>query len=73
MQPIFEAEARCFESHRQQWIREGHLEQWVALRDHELLGFFRDPFEAWRTGVERWGAWDLFVKQVLHEDPEYRI
>jgi hypothetical protein len=68
-----EAEMAFFEAHRAAWIEEGREEQWVAVKDADVLGFFDSMTDAYAAGVIRLGIQPFLIKQVLREDPIVRI
>lgn len=62
-----DTELQFFGSHRAEWLKD-HEGDFVLIKGTEF-SFHRTDDEAYRTGVEKYGAdCDIFIKQVLPED-----
>lgn len=62
-----EAESRFFESRRHEWLKEA--EGRFALIKGQEFSFHDTDEEAYRTAVDKYGDVDVFIKQILTDDP----
>lgn len=57
-------ELELYETHKTEWLQ-SHRDQFVVIKEKNLLGFFGDFHEAYRAGVDKFGvATDFLVKRV---------
>ncbi|HZQ20860.1 MAG TPA: hypothetical protein VFA90_19380 [Terriglobales bacterium] len=64
---------KYYAAHKREWLK-GHRGEYVVVQDTRLLGFFGSWEEAFRSGVQAFGAGkDFLVKQVLAREPVYFV
>ena len=69
-----EMEIQVFEEHREEWSRT-HLGKYVVIQDKKILDEFFDEYaDAFRAGLENFGASRNFlVKQIWRTEPVYFV
>jgi hypothetical protein len=67
------AELQYYETHKEDWLRT-HRDDFVVVRDAELLGFFSDFPSAYQAGAEKYGIdSDFLVKRVTAHEPVFVV
>ncbi len=51
-----EAEVLVFDQHRDEWIRDGHENQWVVIRAPKVVRFFDSLRDGYLAGLREFGA-----------------
>ena len=68
-----EAELKVFEAHRAEWSQE-HRGKFVAIKGQTILKFFDGYADAFRAGLQQFGARGSFlVKQIWGSEPVYFV
>lgn len=68
-----QAELQYYEAHKAEWLRK-HRDDFVVVRDVELLGFFSDFPSAYQAGAEKYGMdSDFLVKRVTPQEPVFVV
>lgn len=62
-----ENETRIFESHKDEWLKD-HYGEFVLIHASDF-SFHASDSEAYSAGIAQWGEVDLFIKQVLPDEP----
>jgi len=70
---ILDLEIAEFERLLPGWLAEGRRGQFVAMKGHEVAGFFSSFEDAYRAGVGRWGVTNMLIERVLLEEDQPRI
>lgn len=64
----FVEELRTFEARRAAFVDAGHERKWVIVRGGDLRGPFETADEAWRAGVDAFGAGQFMLKRIDRTD-----
>lgn len=73
MSDLLAHEAKVFEEHRKEWLRD-HAGEYVAIQGEEIAGFFESYADAFRAGLARFGAKKNFlIEQVWQTEPAYFV
>jgi hypothetical protein len=60
-----------YETHKAEWLQ-SHRDEFVVVKDSEVLGFFASFHEAYSAGVEKHGTdADFLVKRVVPQEPVF--
>jgi hypothetical protein len=71
--PRLIVELELYECHKSDWLR-NHRDEFVVIKDKNLLGFFSEFHEAFRAGVNEYGLeCDFLVKRVVPQDPVFEV
>jgi hypothetical protein len=67
------AELEFYESHKSEWLK-SNRDQFVVVKNEDLLGFFEDFHSAYCAGVEKFGIdTDFLVKRVVPQEPVFVV
>lgn len=69
---ILEEELRLFEQCKQEWLQ-SHPGEFAVVSETTIAGFYPDYEAALLGGLQRFGAKNFLIKQVLAEEPVYFI
>lgn len=64
-----EQEQTFFESQKTKLLQQ-HEGQFVLIKNQKIHGFFTTEQEAYEKGIELFGAQEMFIKQILKEEPK---
>jgi len=64
----FDTEHRIFKKNREMWLTEGLAGQYVVIHDEEILGFYKNPSEAFASGIQKFGVDNFFMSSILPND-----
>lgn len=64
-----EQERVFFEREKANWLVH-HEGQFVLIKGQKVHGFFPSEKEAFEKGLELFGAEEMFIKQILKEEPK---
>lgn len=64
-----EQEQIFFESQKAKLLQQ-HEGQFVLIKNQKIHGFFTTEQEAYEKGIELFGAQEMFIKQILKEEPK---
>lgn len=67
-----EQEQKFFESQKAELLKQ-HEGQFVLIKNQKISGFFTTEQEAYEKGIELFGAQEMFIKQILKEEPKHFI
>jgi hypothetical protein len=66
-------ETELYEAHKSEWLQNHHNE-FVVVKDKELLGFFPNFHDAYLAGVKKYGtSADFLVKRVVSKEPLFEV
>ena len=66
-------ETALYEANKSVWLHE-HRNEFVVVKDEEVLGFFSEFHEAYQRGVEKYGIdSDFLVKRVVPQEPVFVV
>jgi hypothetical protein len=67
------AELEFYETHKSEWLK-SNRDEFVVVKNNELLGFFTDFHNAYSAGVEKYGMdVDFLVKRVVPQEPVFVV
>jgi len=67
------AETELYEAHKREWLQ-SHRDEFVVIKDTDLLGFFTDFHDAYSAGVAKYGMdTDFLVKRVVPQEPVFVV
>ena len=64
-----EKEQQYYENQKEELLKH-HEGQFALIKDQKIHGFFTTEKEAFDKGVELFGVEEMFIKQVLKEEPK---
>ena len=64
-----EKEQSFFEREKSKFLKH-HEGQFVLIKEQKVHGFFTTEQEAFEKGIELFGAEEMFIRQVLKEEPK---
>ena len=64
----FDTEHRTFKKGREMWLTEGLAGQYVVIHGEEILGFYKNPSEAFASGIQKFGVDNFFMSSILPDD-----
>jgi hypothetical protein len=66
-------ETALYEANKAEWLK-SHRDEFVVIKDNELLGFFTDFHAAYTAGVRKYGiSVDFLVKRVVPQEPVFVV
>jgi hypothetical protein len=66
-------ETGLYETHKSEWLK-NHRDEFVVIKENNLLGFFTQFHDAYRAGVEKYGIdTDFLVKRVAAQEPIFVV
>lgn len=65
-------ELDLYDLRKNEWLKH-HCEEYVVIKNTEVLGFYPEFKDAYTAGVRKWGVTDFLVKQVLANDPVFWV
>jgi hypothetical protein len=66
-------ESELYETHKTEWLQK-HRDEFVVIKERELLGFFPNFYEAYSAGVQKYGInTDFLVKRVVPQEPLFEV
>lgn len=68
----FRTEQTFYENQKKELLKH-HEGQFVLIKGQKIHGYFNSEQEAFEKGVDLFGATDMFIKQILKEDPKHFI
>lgn len=69
MRPILEKEYKCYLDHLGQFLPH-HCNQYVLIKDQEVVGFYPSYEEALKSGLEKFGNVPFFLRMVREAEEE---
>ena len=74
MPPIrLSTEIELYETRKSEWLQ-SHRDEFVVVKDKELLGFFPNFYEAYLAGAKKYGmSADFLVKRVVSQEPLFEM
>jgi dTDP-4-dehydrorhamnose 3,5-epimerase-like enzyme len=64
-----EKEQSLFEQKKGDFLKH-HEGQFVLIKEGQVHGFFPTEHEAFDKGIELFGPQDMFIKQILKDEPK---
>ena len=64
---LLDKELRYFEAQKAELLKH-HENQFVLIKDEQLIGAFTTPQEAYQEGIQRLGNQPFLIKQVTKEE-----
>ena len=66
-------ESALYEAHKAEWLK-SHSEEFVVIKESQILGFFSNFHTAYSAGVEKFGMGvDFLVKRVVPQEPVFLV
>lgn len=72
MQHLLKKELQFFERNKKRFLK-NYLNQFVLIKDNQLIGAYTTEEEAYKSGIEKFGNTPFLIKQVLKEEPTFAI
>ena len=69
MRTILEKEYRIYTDHLNQFLSH-HRNQYVLIKDQEVVGFYHSYEDALKSGLEKFGNVPFFLKRVREAEEE---
>ncbi len=64
-----EADLKFYELQKSELLK-NHEGQFVLIKNQKIHGFFTTEQEAFAKGLELFGAEEMFIRQILKEEPK---
>ena len=64
MRDRFAAELATYATGLAKWLEDGHDREWIVILRDATVGPFKGHGDAWRGGIERFGAPGFMIKQI---------